>query len=513
MGPIAKTTNGNVRGTKRDGALVFQGVRYGAPTGAANRFRPPQPVEKWSGTIDALTLGASAPQNPKPENTDPFYAWYSKIEAVSEDCLFLNVFTPDLGGKRPVMFWIHGGGWRDFSGTAPGFDGSRLAASQDVVVVAINHRLNVFGFLNLDAGDDRFADATNTGALDIVAALEWVRDNAEAFGGDPTNVTIFGESGGASKVAALMSVKRAKGLFHRAIIQSSAGVRLMSQEEAARTSRSLAAALGRTRLDPVETQSLPMEIILDAMRKTPGAYRGIIDGRTFLEDPFATSAPATAADVPLLIGCTATEFTYYMRNDPRNFRLDLPELRQRLAKFFDVESVQVDRLISAYQDAYRGLDPSGLLIAIATDHVFKCNTYAIAERQAASARASVYAYLFNWETPIEGGRMRSPHTSDVPFVFGTVDTAAGCVGTGGTLKRLSDTMMSVWAAFARTGNPNVSKVPHWQPYDRQSLKMMVLNVESKLEKDPGSAARSALDGLPCFSYRTPISALITDTSR
>ncbi|MEK1933708.1 MAG: carboxylesterase/lipase family protein [Pararhizobium sp.] len=513
MGPIAETTNGNVRGFITGTALGFLGIRYGASTGGANRFLPPQPVEKWAGTADAVAPGPSAPQLLKPENTDPFYSWYSSIQRISEDCLFLNVFTPDLRGKRPVMFWIHGGGWREYSGTAPGFDGSRLAASQDVVVITVNHRLNAFGFLALDGDDERFADSGNAGVLDIVAALEWVRDNAEAFGGDPSNVTIFGESGGASKIVALMSVRRAKGLFHRAIVQSSAGVRLAPPEETAQTSRSLAKALGRNRLDPIEMQALPLEVILDATRRSTGSYRGIIDGRTFLGDLFGACAPATAAEIPLLIGCTNTEFTYYMRNDPRNFHLELTDVRQRLGRFFKAQDAAINHLIGAYEAAEPGLNPSGLMIAIATDQIFKRPTYEIANRQAASARAPVYAYLFEWETPIEGGRMRSPHTCEVPFVFGTVETAAGCVGHGPELAGLSDTMMSVWANFARTGDPNTSKLPHWQPYDRDGRKMMVLNVESRLERDPSATTRAALDVLPYFSNHNPISALTSEVAK
>jgi para-nitrobenzyl esterase len=510
MRPIAETTNGNVLGSLREGALVFLGIRYGASTGGRNRFLPPQPAAAWAGTIEAVAPGPSAPQLLKPENTDPFFSWYSAIRPISEDCLFLNVFTPNLHGKRPVMFWIHGGGWREYSGTAPGFDGTRLAASQDVVVITVNHRLNAFGFLTLDSGDDRFADSGNAGILDIIAALEWVRDNAEAFGGDPGNVTIFGESGGASKVAALMSVESAKGLFHKAIVQSSAGVRLASLDEAAKTCRSLAKALGRNRLDPIDMQALPLEAILNAMQSAASSYRGVIDGRTFVSDPFGISAPTTAAEIPVMIGCTNTEFTYYMRKDPQNFHLELPHVRQRLGRFFNVEDIAIDHLIRAYRAAEPCLDPSGLMSTIATDHIFKRSTYEIANHQAATARAPVYAYLFEWETPIEGGRMRSPHTCEVPFVFGTVDSASGCVGIGAELAGLSDTLMSVWATFARTGDPNISRLPHWQPYDPVSRNMMILNVESRLERDPGAAVRAELDVLPYFSHRNPMMALTGD---
>src|SRR6516165_6182733 len=208
--PVVETANGKVRGFTDNGVRVFRGVRYADTTAGDNRFLPPQPPKKWADIQDALIWGASAPQLPVPENTDAFYSWYSAIQPISEDCLFLNVFTPgtdDTG--RPVMVWIHGGGWREFSGTAPGFDGTNLARAQDVVVVTVNHRLNLFGYLQLEGSDERFLDAGNAGLLDLVMALSWVRHNIVAFGGDPDNVTIFGESGGASKIAAILAMRAA----------------------------------------------------------------------------------------------------------------------------------------------------------------------------------------------------------------------------------------------------------------------------------------------------------------
>lgn len=510
MEPIAETANGRVRGAAHRGALAFRGLRYGAPTGGANRFLPPRPVDGWRGVADALSPGASAPQLPSPANTDPFFSWYSAIEPISEDCLFLNVFTPGLQGKRPVLFWLHGGGWSDFSGTAPGFDGSILAREGDVIVVTINHRLNVFGFLQFEGGDERFADAGNAGALDIVAALEWVRDNVERFGGDPANVTLFGESGGASKVAALMTTERARGLFHKAVVQSSAGVRLATPEESARTSHALARALGQTRLDPAALQDLPMTALLELMRRAPGSYRGVIDGRLFREEPFRLAAPAAAADIPLLIGCTRAEFTYYMRGDPGNFRLELPTLRRRLARFLDSGQAAADEVIEAYRGGRPALDATGLLVEIATDQIFKRSSFLIARRQAEEARAPVYAYLFDWNTPVEGGRMRSPHTGEVPFVFGTMDAAAACVGTGPDLGRLSATMMATWASFARSGDPNTPAVPHWHPYDGDRQRLMILGTEPRAERDPDAAMRAALDHLPFFGSRHPIAALVRD---
>lgn len=512
MDPVVETTNGRIRGTYVDGIHVFRGVGYGASTAGINRFRPPQPARKWSGIEDAKLPGASAPQLPSPMNDDPFFSWYSEIEPPSEDCLFLNVFTSGLGGgSRPVMVWIHGGGWHSFAGTASGFDGTALARSEDVVVVAINHRLGVFGHLVLDGTDERFTDSGNTGLLDIVAALEWVRDNVESFGGDPANVTLFGESGGASKVAALLSMHRAKGLFQRAMIQSSgSGMKLATPSEAEAAAHGLGKALGLLRLDPRSMQGLSMDEILVATRSVAAPFRGMIDGRNFDCHPFDDTAPVNAADVPVMVGCTLTEGTYYMRGDPRNFSLELADVRRRLARFLVVEAAEVDRILDAYRTEYPAASPSRLLFLCFSDFMFARNTFRMAELQSASARAPVYAYRFDWESPVEGGRMASVHTCEVPFIFGTTAVAAPCIGDGPDIPAMTKRMMSTWAAFARFGNPANATVPEWSPYDPVHRRTMILNTECRLANDPGGAARAALDQLPDFGYGHSIPAVISD---
>jgi para-nitrobenzyl esterase len=510
--PVVETTNGKVRGAVHNGICVFRGVRYADSMAGANRFLPPQQAKPWAGVQDALSWSASAPQLSAPENTDPFYAWYSAIQPVSEDCLFLNVFTPGVGNaRRPVMFWIHGGGWREFSGTAPGFDGTQLARAQDIVVVTVNHRLNAFGYLRLEGSHERFADSGNAGLLDLVMALTWVRDNAVAFGGDPGNVTIFGESGGASKIAAMLSMRAAHGLFHKAILQSSAGgMRLASPEEAARQSARLAKALDVARLDGDALQRVSMPALLAALETTTGAFRGMIDGRSFDSDPFGDSAPALSAGVPVLAGCTNTESTYYMRADPRNFALALADVQRRLQRFLQIDGARVDTLIDAYRAAYPDYRPSDILIMITSDYIFKRNTYGMAALQAASARAPVYAYLFSRETPIEGGRVRSPHTTEVPFVFGTTTAAQAHVGTGSDIQPMTERMMATWASFARSGDPNNPLVPAWTPFTDGNRQTMVLDVASRLAADPGGEARAGLEGLPYFGYGHSIQAFVTD---
>jgi para-nitrobenzyl esterase len=509
---LAETTNGTVRGAVENGGYAFKGVRYAQSTAGDNRFMPPQPPEKWAGVQDALRWGASAPQLPTALSTDPFYAWYSAIQPISEDCLFLNVFTPGLDqAKRPVMVWIHGGGWREGAGTAPGFDGTNLARAQDVVVVTLNHRLNAFGHLHLEGSGERFCDAGNAGLLDIVLALKWIRDNAAAFGGNPGNVTLFGESGGASKIAALLGMRAAKGLFHKAIVQSSGGgLRLASREDAARQAASLAKTLGRKELSGDELQQIPMEALLAALRTAPGAFRGMIDGRSFEEELFQPSSLQTSADVPMMAGCTNTETTYHLRADPRNFSLQQADITRRLSRFLDVDTARVDRLIEAYRDVYPGRGPSDILTAVTTDYMFKRTTFRIAALQAGAANAPVYAYVFDRETPVDGGGMRSPHTTEVPFIFGTTAAAKAHVGSGTDIQPMTDCMMAAWASFARTGDPNNDHVPKWAPFNASERHTMVLNVESRLVVDPGGQARAALEELPYYGYSHSIEAYVKD---
>lgn len=508
IAPTVETTNGKVRSAVVNGVSVFKGLRYADTTAGAHRFLVPQPAKKWAGIQDALVWGASAPQRPVPENTDPFYAWYSAIQPISEDCLFLNVFTPGLNdAKRPVLLWIHGGGWREFSGTAPGVNGTQLARAQEVVVVTVNHRLHGFGFLQLDGADERFADSGNTGLLDLVMALTWVRDNVAAFGGDPNNVTLFGESGGASKLAAVLAMPAAQGLFHKAIIQSSAGgLRLASPEEAGRQAANLAKALGHRTLDGDVLQQLPMETLLAAFAAAGGPFRSMIDGRSFDTDPFYPTASAISAHVPIMVGCTNTESTYYLRADAQNFSLSSGDVTKRLSRFFTVDTAQTERIIEAYRAVYPEYTPSSLMIMVTSDYMFKRNTYRMAAFQAVSARVPVYAYLFERETPIEGGRLRSPHTSEVPFIFGTTTEAAAHVGTGSDIHPMTACMMATWAAFARHGDPSNPTLPAWKPYTDADRHTMILNVESRLAVDPGGEARAALAELPFFGYGHSIDA-------
>jgi para-nitrobenzyl esterase len=340
----------------------------------------------------------------------------------------------------------------------------------------------------------------------MVAALRWVRDNAAAFGGDPGNVTIFGQSGGAAKVTTLMGMPAARGLFHKAIAQScSGGLRMDGPEEAGRQTRALAAQLEMTEVSGPALQSVPMDRLLAAMKGVADPFRPVLDGRNFERDPFDPAAPATAADVPLMIGNAATEATLFMAVDMRNFSLDGAEVQRRVARYLGLDAAGAARVIDAYRGAGRGNTPSELLASIATDYMYRRNTTRVAALQAAGAKAPVYAYVFDWKTPVLGGVLQSPHTLEVPFAFGTTEAAVALVGSGPHVPKLVSATMSRWASFAHDGVPTAPDGVAWAPYDPTGRSTMMLDLECHLDSNPGGEARQALDGLPYFEYSRPAS--------
>jgi para-nitrobenzyl esterase len=503
--PIVTTSLGQVRGIAHAGGLAFKGLPYAASTAGAHRFLPPQPATPWQGVRDATAYGQSCPQIVTPRTR--LFQWLASEAPLGEDCLVLNVFTPAAdAAQRPVMVWLHGGAFSIGSGSSQVYDGGPLAQREDVVVVTVNHRLNLFGYLTpLAHSDARFADAGNAGMLDLVAALQWVRQNIERFGGDPGCVTLFGQSGGGAKVAILMAMAEAQGLFHRAIVQSSSsGFRVQPREECEAATRQLFQKLELPEGDFAALQAVPSETLLHAMQSVVGAsggqdsFRPVVDGRTLKRHPFHPSAPEVSASVPLMIGHTRTEATFFLAADPSNFSVDGDEARQRIKRFLRVDEAQAEAVLAVYEQHHPQAPGSELLAYIASDYLYRLNNITGAEQKVKQGTAPVYAYEFAWETPAFGGKFMSPHTAEIPFVFGNVALARAFTGDGPELPQLERQMMAAWAQFARTGNPNHARLPAWPVYSLDERATMVFSAETQVVNDPRGAERVAIGRIPAF---------------
>lgn len=511
--PVVETTLGRVRGSRRDGAYAFKGIPYAASTAGANRFRPPQPREPWAGMRDALEGGASAPQLAGGGPVE--FAWYWSTIPQSEDCLSLSVFTPALrdNKRRPILLWLHGGAFAAGAGTSAGFDGSYLATSQDVVVVSVNHRLNVLGSLFTGEHAAQLSpESGNVGTLDQLAALQWVKANAQAFGADPDNITVFGQSGGAAKVTALLGLPGARGTIQRAVVQSGSGAwRLAPAEAAARAAHALLREFGLTAANAGKLRDIPVDRLIAAFGKVAGAASGVsefrptLDGVVFREDPFDPKASPLSRDVPVLIGNAAQEATFFLAADPRNVSLSVEQVRARVKRFVKLDDAATDRLIAAYRDIDGKATPSGLLIAIAGDYNYRLPTLAVADRKAAQGGAAVYTYQFEWKSPARGGVLGSPHTSEVPFIFGTLDAARALVQDSPDQFVVRDRIGAIWAQFARTGNPVTDAVAGWAPYDTTSRTTALLGKGWVARNDAAASARAAFAGVPLYEYSFPVS--------
>jgi para-nitrobenzyl esterase len=504
----AETASGKIRGTRSGDLHVFKGIPYGASTAGANRFMPPRKPEPWTGVRDAIAYAGRSPQaSAGPQRPELATIWGVRDSLpVGEDCLTLNVWTPALdNAKRPVMVWLHGGAFSYGSANSAWYDGGSLARRNDVVVVGVNHRLNIFGHLDLSgSGDERFAPSGNAGVLDLVAALEWVREHAARFGGDPGNVTIFGQSGGGGKVSALLAMPRAKGLFHKAIIQSGAGVRFAERE---RTARLADAVLKQLEIGPHPSssqlgalQALPIARLTEAIgpaQKTlpPTRYAlldrynfgPVIDGQVLPAHPFDPAASALSDDIPLMIGGTKYEFAIYLAPDDAvwNRTLGEEEMKKRIAA---VAGDAADGLVAYYKRRDPAATPSDLLISGLTAANFQVRSTLLAERKVARAKAPAWMYRFDWETPAFGGRLKSPHSMDIPFVFNTLE-AIGEPHRKPHAQDLADRVSTTWATFARNGDPANKSIPAWPTYTNDKRATMVLNDECKVAGDPDGEVR------------------------
>jgi len=504
--PVVETTAGRIRGAIIEGAVAFKTIPYGGPTSGANRFMPPRKPAPWAGVRDALDYAGHAPQAglrpaPRPELAD--FSGPPDTSPETEDCLTLNVWTPGLqsGAKRPVMVWLHGGAFSYGTANAARLQGSRLAKHGDVVVVCVNQRLNIFGFLDLSAiGGPAFAQSGNAGTLDMVAALEWVRDNIERFGGDPGNVTIFGESGGGGKVCTLLAMPAARGLFHRAIVQSGAAVRLRERDRAARLTEAVLRELGVNSAQLDRLQTLPVAQLLAAINPAQKAigpaasplfdrypFGPVIDGDIVPRHPFDPDAPAVSSDIPLLIGDMKSEMASFLATDDKVWHRTLTEqeMRDRIAA---VAGDNTDRVIETYRRLNPGMNPAERLIATLTDSNFRIRSLLVAERKAMQRKAPVYMYSFVWETPLFNGRLKAPHALDVPFTFDTIELT-NATDRSPAAHALARTMAETWAAFAHNGKPGHKSIPSWPEYDLTERSTMMLDTEWRVEKDPRGETR------------------------
>jgi para-nitrobenzyl esterase len=504
---IVETSAGKVRGFVRNGIVTFKGIPYGATTAGEARFLPPAQPTPWTQVRASMSYGPVCPQPVRSgwlsDRAAFLYDWDDGYP--SEDCLRLNVWTPAAQerGKRPVMVWLHGGGYEAGSSQElPSYDGENLSRRGDVVVVSINHRLNVFGYLNMAAvGGEKYARSVNVGMLDIVAALQWVRDNVVRFGGDPGNVTVFGQSGGGAKVSTLMAMPSARGLFHKTIVQSGSQLRLASAEASAAQAAAVlqelqAQGVGTEQLTQVPPARL-VEIATAVKNKLQSAkprasitdrlgWQPWIDGSVVTSHPFDPQAPALAAQVPMLIGTTMHEFSSAsMLPDPRS--LTEQWLVEDVAKTYGDSAKQI---VDAFRRGHPGALPYELAAIIGATATFRAA--AVRQAQLQSTNAPAYLYWFAWKTPVLDGIPLAYHCAELAFAFDNIDRCANSTGGTPEARDLAAKVSQAWIQFARTGNPNHSGLPRWPAVSAQTLPTMVFDSRCEVKNDPDADERRVL---------------------
>lgn len=483
---VVNTVTGKVAGYIDDGIYIYKGIPYAK----AERFAAPQQADAWEGVRSSRAYGPTAPQGKRT-------GWYSDDQAFvfdwndgfpDEDCLRVNVWTPGIndGKKRPVMVWLHGGGYSAGSGQElPSYDGLSLAKSGDVVVVSLNHRLNVLGYLDLSSFGEEYAKTGNLGTLDMIAALKWVKENIASFGGDASNVTIFGQSGGGGKVTTLLATPSAQGLFHKAIVQSGSILTNMTSEWARKIGEMTAKELGLTAKTINKIKTVPYEQLLAAGEKavaevrkqaTAAGFEPFLFGWTPVVDgdflPSQLNTPESinlSKDIPVMVGSTVHEFMSSQY---------FPELREldeagaiellRRTRYGD----RVDEYVEIFKNAY----PEGnVLDLMETDYTFRPFVVDQASARTNIGNAPVYMYLFTWTSPVMDGIFRSTHCMEIPFVFNNADLHASMTGGGEEAIKLAEIMSGAWISFARTGNPNTDRLPEWPFYSDENGATMIFN--------------------------------------
>jgi len=487
-----QTTSGIISGYLDRGVYTYKGVPYAQ----AERFMAPEPVRHWEGVRSCCAYGPVSPQAERRGwASDKQAFWFDWDDGHSgEDCLRLNIWSKGVGGSasRPVMVWLHGGGYEAGSSQElPAYDGWALADKGDVVLVSINHRLNVLGFLDLSAYGEHYAASGNAGMLDIVAALGWIHDNIARFGGNPDNVTIFGQSGGGGKVSTLMAMPSAKGLFHKAIVESGSMGRVMESKYSRRIGAVTIEELGIKPNELGKLQNVPYAQLLEAggraikrVKTEVAAEEGTkpfifgwgptVDGQYIPSQPFVDGAPEQSADIPMIIGTTANEFLLMAYLKPNLRTPSIDSVRSELETIY---GARTDDFIAAYAKAYPNYSSRDLFDV---DIMFRMMAVAQADLKVAQNRGKVYMYLFNWESPVFNGEFRASHCIELPFVFNNVGRCRQMTGSTPEAYELADKVSSAWIAFARNGSPATEKLPEWVPYDSERRATMILGNDCKV---------------------------------
>jgi para-nitrobenzyl esterase len=495
---VVETNAGKVQGIANTGIKEFKGIPYGASTGGKNRFMPPKKVAPWSGVRECFAHGPISPQTIADLRSD--YAmmiqWDHHVGGIGEDCLTLNVWTPGVndGQKRAVLVSFHGGGFATGSGNSPGYDGAQLARLGDVVVVTVNHRLASLGYLHLaDLGaPPEFAQAGVTGIMDLVASLEWVRDNIERFGGDPQKVMIFGQSGGGAKTSTILATPSAKGLFHCAAVQSGSALRLSTPDQASKRAEALLAKLGISKSNIGNLQKISWQEILEAQSSLDPSLAGfspVIGGSVLPHHPFDPVAPPESTDVPVIISTTLEDAALRLTN----FSLDDAGLKTLLSQRYKDKA---DEIYSLYHSSSWNSNKTPYLLQaqVFTDSGRR-NAITQAERKAALGKAPAYMYLWAYASPGFGGKFGAVHGTDVSASFNNYQDGIGGEGSP-QQQALWAKFAKTWIAFAKTGDPNNPAIPKWSAYDATSRATMIFDNDTRLENDPRAEIRKFWDKMP-----------------